>query len=365
MPWIEPVTNRVAGSRTTATDMNRICGNILYKGGSLPKSSYISSDIVEAATWNKIVRYAKTSDPSVDYSTLYSNLNKIEAAIENIDMKFVTANRNRGLGVCTDGEEWEYLNFGYDTDDIDKLAFGKGKFVGTGYNGWTYHSQNGTDWTRGSGLDSDDNYLSLCYGNDVFVCGGSSKIYRSEDGASWNLAETMSCGPMVFTGSEFVMAYVSSTYAEVFKSSDGRDWVRIGTTPTAGSHVASIAYGNGRLVFVGEDGLAKCSTNGGASWTAMSGLRADIYYNSVAFGNGKFVCVGDGGSTAYSTNGTSWTSGTGLDTSKDYNDIVYGKDRFVCVGDGRAAYSLDGTSWVNMSGVGISRNYPCITTNFL
>lgn len=88
MAWIEPVTNRVAGSRTTYEDLNRICNNLLEKGFILTKSEYDYGDIVTAGEWAEIVNAAKRGDSTVTDSTLYSNLNKLEAAIINAEPEF-------------------------------------------------------------------------------------------------------------------------------------------------------------------------------------------------------------------------------------------------------------------------------------
>lgn len=87
-PWYDPetaVTDRGQGSRTTAADMTRMVRN-----GALAVSSYApgrlryqQGDIVREDEWIALVDAAKTIDPSITYSTVYSNLNKIEAAFDS------------------------------------------------------------------------------------------------------------------------------------------------------------------------------------------------------------------------------------------------------------------------------------------
>lgn len=81
MAWITPVTNRTAGSRTTAEDMNRIVGNIAYLGGTPVRPSYSNIDIVRAEEWEYIVEFAQRTDPYVSEETGYINLNRIEASM--------------------------------------------------------------------------------------------------------------------------------------------------------------------------------------------------------------------------------------------------------------------------------------------
>lgn len=86
--WYDPVpavTNRGQGSYTTAADMTRMVRN-----GALAVSTYApgrmvyqQGDIVRADEWNALVEAAQTIDPTITYSTVYTNLNKIEAAFDS------------------------------------------------------------------------------------------------------------------------------------------------------------------------------------------------------------------------------------------------------------------------------------------
>ena len=86
--WYDPVpavTNRGQGSYTTAEDMTRMVRN-----GALAVDTYApgrmvyqQGDIVREDEWIALVEAAKTIDPTVTFSTHYSNLNKIEAAFDS------------------------------------------------------------------------------------------------------------------------------------------------------------------------------------------------------------------------------------------------------------------------------------------
>ena len=86
--WYDPVpavTNRGPGSYTTAADMTRMVRN-----GALAVDTYApgrmvyqAGDIVRQDEWDALVEAAQTIDPTVTYSTIYTNLNKIEAAFES------------------------------------------------------------------------------------------------------------------------------------------------------------------------------------------------------------------------------------------------------------------------------------------
>ena len=87
-PWYQPepaVTDRGQGSFTTAADMTRMVRN-----GALAVSTYAPGrmvyrpgDIVREDEWDALVAAAQTIDPTVTKSTVYTNLNKIEAAFDS------------------------------------------------------------------------------------------------------------------------------------------------------------------------------------------------------------------------------------------------------------------------------------------
>lgn len=83
--WTTPITDRASReTRTTATDMNRIDGNINYLWATLLKTDFTDSDIVKSDEWQGIVQATnEIADmlglEAVSDSTLYTNLNRIEA----------------------------------------------------------------------------------------------------------------------------------------------------------------------------------------------------------------------------------------------------------------------------------------------
>ena len=140
-------------------------------------------------------------------------------------------------------------------------------------------------------------------------------------------------------------------------SIDGFNWLAGGTIP-GGTNWVSIASGvvstvTYHVAINGGAGstVAAYSTNGGDTWTAMTGLPAGNW-TSVTFGNGRFVAVSNGVTTAYSTTGISWVNG-GSAISNNYVSVVYGSGpaKFVAIAGGSistsqaTAYSTDGVSW--------------------
>lgn len=86
-PWYDPqpaVTDRGQGSYTTADDITRMVRNgaLAVNTYAPGRMRYQPGDIVREDEWNALVEAAQTIDPTVTYSTVYSNLNKIEAAFD-------------------------------------------------------------------------------------------------------------------------------------------------------------------------------------------------------------------------------------------------------------------------------------------
>lgn len=86
MAWITPVTDRGLRSMTTATDMNRISGNLNYLTGITFKTDYTNADIVKADEFNKIISTAKYIASSFGLTVTnlwrFDNLNTMEMAMK-------------------------------------------------------------------------------------------------------------------------------------------------------------------------------------------------------------------------------------------------------------------------------------------
>lgn len=79
------VTNRGEGSRTTASDFQRMVRNgVLAVSSYCPaRMTFSDTDIVHQDEWIALCDAAKTIDNTITYSTHYTNLNKIESAFDS------------------------------------------------------------------------------------------------------------------------------------------------------------------------------------------------------------------------------------------------------------------------------------------
>ncbi len=139
-------------------------------------------------------------------------------------------------------------------------------------------------------------------------------------------------------------------------SSDAVLWTEV-AVPTIGE-LASIAFGAGRFVAVGDQGTILSSVDG-VTWSVHS-LEFDQMFTVVKYCGSRFVAVGSGGSVAISTDGLKWVIVTSADGASAHSqtsgvdmalsDVAFLNGQFVAVGDcGTVLRSTDGLSWSGQS----------------
>jgi len=131
-----------------------------------------------------------------------------------------------------------------------------------------------------------------------------------------------------------------------------RTWVGIDggqSTFTSDNDIYGIAYGDGRFVAVGENGVIAYSTDG-RNWTrSENGAFDSNKIFAVTYGSGLFIAGGQNGVMAYSTDGTNWIQVNGAFDTEDIRGIAYGDGMFIAVGHaGRMAHSADGINWTRV-----------------
>jgi hypothetical protein len=172
----------------------------------------------------------------------------------------------------TDGANWvqRWFEKGIKLSAID---YGNGKFVAVGARAsvtlplWTaavLTSTDGTNWVEHD-LKSRDLLLDIAYGNGVFLAvseGYPANILLSKDGLNWaQQTSSAEARGVRFVDGQFVAVGFHYDPSMIFRddpsllltSTDGVKWFRrpIGTRDT----LRSVAYGDGRVVVVGENAL--------------------------------------------------------------------------------------------------------------
>ncbi|GAB3225123.1 hypothetical protein GCM10027423_61360 [Spirosoma arcticum] len=135
----------------------------------------------------------------------------------------------------------------------------------------------------------------------------------------------------------FDVAYGAGRYVTVGNngliqiSGDGVTWTtQVAASQSAGALIR-VVYANGQFVAVGSSGHVSTSPDG-LTWSSqVSGTTKSL--SGLAYGGGRFIAVGDNGVAITSTDGITWTPLT-TGTSVELNDITYGSGTFTIVGDG-------------------------------
>jgi hypothetical protein len=254
--------------------------------------------------------------------------------------------------------ERNWTQFGNDT--IYAVAYGNGKFVAGGTSGKIIYATEDMVWTvLPTALNAD--IRGIAFGSGFFVAGtngaaAANNLHRSADGLSWT---AMSGGIGGILG---VSPVGERGFAAGGQANGGQNrtfslnitpstpmWsisqVETGEGALTGV-VRGLAYGNGKVVAVGDGGNIAYSSDNGMTWTAaVSGVTQGI--QEVAFGRGKFVAVGGGSTMIYSTDGAAWAPITEKgELSGSISAIAYDSGYFVAIdNNGKAAYSTDGINW--------------------
>lgn len=253
--------------------------------------------------------------------------------------------------------------------------------VAVGNFGAIVYTDNGTKWNAANALGyqtiSRPNFYDVAYGASKFVAYGSAGPYYSSDGIAWKqgkLKLDYTFGHIEWTGSFFV---VVDQYHGVYMSKDGISW-------TKGTGIAKDArpyavVAKGKQVIVAASVFGKSSTytqlyqsTNGTSWSKLATLPTE---NALIAWNGKTFVAMDQYNTKVvwlSKDGKSWKKQTGKITHKSSITSLQAIDgQFVATNNGyvegakaqnqNAVYvSKDGVNWnaIIMPEVYSSVDYP-------
>jgi len=138
-----------------------------------------------------------------------------------------------------------------------------------------------------------------------------------------------------------VLARVGGFSSTVLLSPDGTHWAcqNSGTV----SSLYSIAFGDGRFVAVGNEGVVVTSADGVAWKIIKSGTEDRL--RSIVFAKQMFVAVGYNGTIITSRDGLTWkTRDSGTDAR--LHGVAFGNDRFVAISkNGQVLESSTGKKW--------------------
>ncbi|MGO0063380.1 tandem-95 repeat protein [Brevibacillus fluminis] len=228
---------------------------------------------------------------------------------------------------------------------LQGVRYGAGEWLALGINNTIASSGDGKNWTLYHPNGGFNEWADAVYDGGNWILVGSGKIFQSPSGTAasdtgWTALKTD------FASNLWGIAYGGGKYVTVgsdgviLTSSDKVSWTTQNLSGESGKFLAAVTYANGQFVTVSTSGNIYASTDG-QSWSKVYSGSSPI--NGVTFGNGKFVAVGSG--KAYtSTDGSSWS--VSPDSVPVLYSVDYGNNKYVAVGAGGIlATSTDGTTW--------------------
>ena len=238
--------------------------------------------------------------------------------------------------VCVSKDLENWTEYALDGDKFTPLhmAYGNGKFV-----------------IVGNTVHGDENYPTyICYSND-----GANWIYKTVDTGS---SHPRNIDFVSFVNNRFVYGWTSTGYRIVDHSPlswihlyETTDFITIKRTdnefPIANQFLKDMAYGNGKYVACGRNGIIYISTNL-SSWTKIqSGISEYLY--GIVFGKGQFVITGDRGTILTSFDGANWIKQNSQTTSLLIR-ARYANGMYIACGyNGAILQSIDGINWQDIS----------------
>jgi hypothetical protein len=195
-----------------------------------------------------------------------------------------------------DGQAWSVSRIGYSY--VYTIVEGGGKFLVTASNGLTFVSDSLKSWTQVQALSSRDSskytelsVLGMIHDGKKFIAGSgvSAGMATSVDGKYWRDAGCNVSLVRAIALHDSIGVAVSSLRSGCISVDGGLTWSEAPST----SDAYSLVWADTAFVGVGRSGLL-LTTRAGKSWKSMEPVNK-TNLNSVAYGNGKLVAVGDGG----------------------------------------------------------------------
>jgi hypothetical protein len=186
---------------------------------------------------------------------------------------------------------------------------------------YQYSSDSGVSWTSGSlpgALDTSSGFEAEVINNVAYLFGSTSNdsgVYRSTNGTDWTKLTVSGITDAAFdrqyhavavhNGSIYMIGGVDSGNRNVWRSSDGINWVQVATSLPSGTGINMdvVSYADSLYLIGGDDSDHENETsqvwvsNDGASWSSYSALPSDITSPHGYVRGGSLYVVGTDGST--------------------------------------------------------------------
>ena len=240
-------------------------------------------------------------------------------------------------------------------EDLQKVAWGDGRFVAVGGGGTIVHSVDGETWT-GANVSATEDLADVTWGDGRFVAVGGSTIIHSTDGVTWKAASAATeanLSSVTYGADRFVAVAYDGT---ILYSVNGDHWIEASAPERVvdeeGGRLDGVAWGGNRFVAVGSHHFGRILHSAdGDQWTPASDTAIDNWFFVVAHGGTRFIAIAWDAETrtssiARSADGDSWIETSATAVPGYLRDAAHGTNRFVAVGEnGTIVHSADGIQW--------------------
>ena len=185
-------------------------------------------------------------------------------------------------------------------------------------------------------------------GTDIYL-GATSGLFKSDNGAGWNMLNDNVFGPIAISGSN-IFAATSINSGISLSTDDGASWTAANNGLPSNLPISSITI-SGSNIFIGAGGTSGgvyLSSNNGSSWVAVNnGLPYHIEVTSIEISGSNIFAGTLEGIFLSNNNGGSWTAvNTNLTNTNIDALAVSGSNIFAgTYGDGVFLSDNNGTSW--------------------
>lgn len=218
-------------------------------------------------------------------------------------------------------------------------------FQSSTLNSWTTISPL---WTTVASNIGTGTFISIKYGNGLWVATSTSILLNSTNGSTWtSVTSNIASGPWGLAyGNGLWVAGGNS--GEIRTSTNGSTWTTV-TSNFGTRGVRDIAYGNGVWVAVGDSGTARRSTDG-STWTTVTPNVGTDQILGIKNANNLWVMTTGGSNMRTSTDGSTWTIATSNFGGQIISSVDYGNNLWVATGyNGQIRTSTDTITWTTVT----------------
>lgn len=211
------------------------------------------------------------------------------------------------VAYSNDLRNWKYATDWSDGSSRNAVAFGGGKFVMCGNDGYLATSVDGIIWTRlASHTSNVINWAAYNGSNLWVVVGAGGYIITSTDTVTWTVQSSGVTEDLNHVAHGNGLWVIVGSSGTILTSTDGVVWTaRVSGVGTTG--IWSVAYGAGVWAALPSYARDVITSTDGITWTVHANVLPTWKY-TLDYVNGQWFTVGGNGSYATSADAVTWSA---------------------------------------------------------